>query len=164
MVARLRPQPRLKYQPKGRSRIPLPRPGNRTPVRPRGMKRMWYGMSLTDLLSSDIYAQGTMLEKLVDGVAKELGIVWSAKQLDIPLTISGRLTRVDRVITQGSQIILVYIDGPQHTLREGQRQSDDMQNMELATMGFLVVRLAYDDLMSDPMGTVRRALMTLMWS
>lgn len=156
-------QVKTDYTTPPRHRIPTPRPGRDVPLRPRGVRRIQYGLSLAELLMQDPEAQGTTLERLVDGVAKELGVVWDGRQLDIPLTMSGRFTRVDRVKIMGGKVCLIYIDGPQHTLRLNQMQADAIQDMELESMGFVVIRLPYDELITDPIGTFRRRVITRLW-
>ncbi len=111
----------------------------------------------------DPQAQGTSLERLVDGAARQLGIKFDGYQVKFPLTVAGRRTVIDRVILMsGTRIMLIYIDGPQHDLRPDQQQVDAMQTNELEAMGYIVVHLHYKDLLDDPIGTVRRAIILRM--
>ena len=124
---------------------PLPRP-----------KIIKGDISLADYLSGQSTLGGTTLEKLVDGAAKQLGIRFDAAQYYVPLISLGTYTLVDRVI-MGSRT-LVYIDGPQHTLRVGTEQKDMLQTMALRALGWKVVRLSYTDLLVDPVGTTAQVL------
>ncbi len=107
----------------------------------------------------DEQAQGNTLERMVDGAARLLGLKFDGFQVEFPLTVGGRRTVIDRVmLLPGGRVMLIYIDGPQHDLRPNQMQVDQMQTMELESMGYVVVRLKYRDLIDDPVGTLRRYL------
>lgn len=103
----------------------------------------------------DAMAQGTTLERMVDGAARLLGIQFTGYQVKIPLQFAGRYTVPDRMIGN----LCIYIDGPQHKLRPEQIQVDTIQTTELQSMGYEVVHLDYEQLIFDPINTVRRMLL-----
>lgn len=137
-------------------------PVRRLPIRPRGIRRLTFGLTLGELLAMDEFTQGTTLERIVDGAARRLGIRFNGYGVKLSLSVAGRRTVVDRVLLLPGRTVLIYIDGPQHYLRPNQMQVDAMQTMELESYGYEVVRLKYQDLMDDPIGTLRRNILLRM--
>jgi hypothetical protein len=99
---------------------------------------------------------GTNLERLADNAAKELGFEFDAAQQVVHLTSTGYYTVIDRILY--SPPTAVYIDGIQHFMRLDNEQQDMIQVTELRDLGFRVFRLSYQDLLRDPLGTVRQVL------
>lgn len=99
---------------------------------------------------------GTDLERAADnGAAEELHFEFDYAQMVLPLTINGSYTVVDRVLKPRT---LVYLDGIMHFLRLDAEQQDLIQEIELKTMGYLVVRISYIEMMADPINALRRCL------
>ena len=99
---------------------------------------------------------GTNLERLVDNAAQMLGFHFDAAQQVVHLTSTGYYTVIDRVIYNPPTA--VYIDGIQHELRLENEQTDTLQTYELRDLGWRVFRLKYQDLLTDPLNTVRQVL------
>ncbi len=100
---------------------------------------------------------GTDIERCADNVAAdELGFEFDYAQIPFQLTMNGSYTIVDRVMSKAKT--LVYLDGIVHFIRPDSAAQDLIQKIELESMGYLVVRLSYLDLMRDPVGTVRQVL------
>ncbi len=99
---------------------------------------------------------GTTLERAADNAAARLGFSFDAAQWVVPLTINGNYTVIDRVLWHPRTA--VYMDGPQHQIRETADPKDMLQDMELRSEKWLVVRITLTEMMRDPIGSIRRVL------
>lgn len=120
----------------------------------RTPKRRKPGPSLAEYLAQASPDQeGTILERLLDGAAAEMGRAFDARQVTVRLA-GGASTRIDRV--NWNPKTAIYADGIQHELREETAIRDRMEDAQLEAMGWRVVRLGWRELLADAVRAVSR--------
>ena len=102
---------------------------------------------------------GTTLERCIDNAAARLGYSFDAAQWVVNLTINGSYTVIDRVLFRPRTA--VYIDGIEHDIRESADPKDLLQDMELRSEKWLVIRLNWKDIQRDPIGAARSVLFAI---
>jgi hypothetical protein len=110
--------------------------------------------SLADYLANQSEFGGTDIERIADGAAHKLGFRFDAAQYVVQLMSNGSYTVIDRVIF--NPLTAVYLDGIQHFLRDYSEQKDLIQDNELKSLGWIVVRIKYTEILTDPIAAIRR--------
>jgi hypothetical protein len=102
---------------------------------------------------------GTTLERAADNAAARLGWEFDAAQWTVDTAINGSYTVIDRVLFHPRTA--VYLDGPQHQIREAADPKDMLQKIDLESQGWIVVRITETEMQRDPLGSIQKVLYAL---
>lgn len=104
-----------------------------------------------------MYGEGTDIERIIRGAARELGFSFDAEQYVVQLSMNGSYTRIDFVTF--NPLRAVYPQGKVHYLRLDAYQQDFIQDLELRSMGWKVFRPSYQRIYADPLGVMREIIL-----